>query len=34
MNEGKEVLQLCPADILSLDTLIKAIIKASDCISC
>lgn len=33
MNEGKEVLQLYPADVLSLDTHNKAVIKASDFIS-
>lgn len=33
MSEGKEELQLCHADVLSLDTHIKVVIKASDCVS-
>lgn len=34
MSEGKEVVQLYRADVLSSDTYIKAVIKASDCVSC
>lgn len=34
MREGKEVLQLHCADVLSPDSHIKAVIKAFDCGSC